>query len=415
MGQEILSKIKENKSLEGISVLIWGMGVTGKSLHKVCESYGATVWNTDKEYMGFDKFISQDEVIESNIKFDLILKSPGVPWLPELNYFKASGVDILGELEIISLLSPVPIIAITGSNGKTTVCTMLKEAFDILGINVFLGGNIGTPYSTILNQNVKFAILETSSFQLELIETFSPLVAAILNIVPHHQERHPTLEHYQNAKFNIFKNMSEFSSLIVSKELKALVQGDFKVCVPGSIKRDHSAMKVVGEHNIKNFQFVEEILDVLGLNTQVMSELIERFTGVEHRIEFIGEYGKLKVYNDSKSTNINSTLTALQSFPNDSEIFLLLGGQLRSDDISEFLKIKEYLRDEQVFLFGESREILSREFNSLQGESIEDFFKSNLPREGTLLFSPGFPSYDQYKNFEHRGQNFKEMIKQYYS
>ncbi len=413
MSQEILSKIKDNKSLEGLSVLIWGMGVTGRALYKVCEDYGASVWNTDKEYLGFDKFIVQNEVIESNIKFDLILKSPGVPWLPELNFFKSSGVPVLGELEIVSLLSDTPIIAITGSNGKTTVCTMLKEAFDLLGINTFLGGNIGNPYSKILGNNFDYALLEVSSFQLELINEFSPLVASILNIVNHHQERHPTFEHYQNAKFNIFKNMNEFSHLIIPDELKKQVKGDFKVSAPKGI-RNYSKMKVVGEHNQKNFQFVEEILNVLGMNTKVIDKLISSFKGVEHRIEFVGNFKGLKVYNDSKSTNFNSTLTAIKSFKNKEELVLFLGGQLRSNNVEEFLEIKKYLKDDQVYLFGQSRELLSRFFKSSKKEFLEEFFREQRFQDAILLFSPGFPSYDQFKNFKDRGENFKKIIQDNY-
>jgi len=410
MSEEILSKIKENQSLEGLNVLIWGMGVTGKSLYKVCQDYGATVWNTDLKYAGYDKFIAQSEIIESNIKFDLIFKSPGVPWLAELNYFKSTGLPILGEFELVSLLSNIPIIAITGSNGKTTVCSMLKKAFDLLEVDVFLGGNIGHPYSKILKEKFEYAIVEASSFQLELIKTFAPLVGVVLNIVEHHQERHPNLDHYEKAKFNIFKNMNELCHLIIPEELKTKIKGEFKVSTP-KVDRDYSQMKVVGEHNIKNFQFVEEILNVLGFDTAVMESLIPSFTGVEHRIEFIGKYQGSSIYNDSKSTNINSTLIAIKSFEDKSKIKLLLGGKLRSDDVEEFREIKKYLADEQILLFGESKKLLSKIFKSVQADSFEDFFQKNLDYPEIILFSPGFPSYDQFRNYEERGKTFKELMK----
>ncbi len=387
------------------------MGVTGKALYQVCKEREADVWYTDKEYQGLDKFIPEQEVIESNQNFDLILKSPGVPWKDQLAFFRNSETLVLGELEVISLLSDVPIIAITGSNGKTTVCTMLKMAFDLLGRKVFLGGNIGNAYSNILNDEYEFSVIEASSFQLELLSSFKPRVGVILNITPHHLERYKDIEEYKKAKFEIFKNMKESDDLIICPQLFKEVHANCRVHERSKSNLDFTSMKVLGEHNKKNFIVVHDILDCLGLDTSVMSKLIESFYGVEHRIEFLGSIGKTKYFNDSKSTSLEATLTAIKSFTDKSKIQLLLGGKLRSDDVSEFKEILEYISKEQIFLYGESKNLLKEVFNISGYSEMGDIFNENKFKEGDIvLFSPGFPSYDQFQNFEKRGMRFKELF-----
>ncbi len=412
MMHEILSKIKSEKTLEGLKILIWGIGVTGKALHKVCEKFGADTWYTDKEYKGLHKFIPDDEVIESNQNFDLILKSPGVPWIDQLAFFRNSDTLIIGEMELISLLDDTPIIAITGSNGKTTTCTMLKEAFDLLDKKTFLGGNIGIPYSEILNGEYEFAILEVSSFQLELIETFRPEVAVILNVFENHMERYDSLDEYKQAKFNIFKNFDSNDKLIIANELRNDLKVDFFVKFLNHGSLDFSKMKVVGDHNKLNFQAVFEVLTSLDLNTFILDELIENFLGIDHRIQFVHESNGVSYYNDSKSTNLVATMTALKSFKDQSQIALMLGGQLRDNDVSSYQEILSILNKDQIFLYGESKDLLSKEFDlHRKFESFEEILNSDdLKNYSIVLLSPGFPSYDQFSNFTERGADFIKKV-----
>lgn len=356
-----------------------------------------------------DCFSEEDEadVLGSS---DLIIISPGIPTThPALDLAHKNQVSIISEVEFAFRHSDIPVVGITGTNGKTTTTTMVKEALEIAGLSVFCGGNIGIPYCDIFESETKFdyAVIELSSFQLETIESFKPKVALILNITKNHGERYSKFEDYVNAKKRIYMNQGKEDTLIYDENIdlqKFNNEYDFSEC------------KLIGEHNLENFFYTQQTLRALKINEpeKVMQKLINSFRGVEHRLEFVKQINDLKFYNDSKSTNLSATVAAVKAF--DRGVTLILGGKLR-DNVdgfrSELLKQKEIIKE--ILLIGESSESLKTELPEFKVESVENISNAlNYIKEssikGNILISPGFPSFDQFENYIKRGEFFKEEV-----
>jgi UDP-N-acetylmuramoylalanine--D-glutamate ligase len=254
--------------------------------------------------------------------------------------------------------------------------------------------------------------VELSSFQLESIETFHPFIAIIINITKSHMERYESIEDYKNAKLNILKNQNSNDYVITGVEVQTEA---FVIDIKPLSKFDYTHSKIIGEHNKYNFFCAYEVCRLLkfpDLDTHFQS-FIDDFKGVSLRLEYIGEYQGLSIYNDGKSTNDAATVAAVNSFSHDDNLYLVLGGQLRSRDIS----LQRSLMGKnikQILAFGEARDVIKKELNEYDVicfESLENIFdyvrSSSL--KGCLLFSPAFPSFDQYKNYEVRGARFTKL------
>lgn len=378
---------------------------------------------------------SEEDFAQHFHKMDEIVISPGIPVThPSLVKAVEKGVPILSEIEYAwRVCKDVPVIAITGSNGKTTTTTMIAEALKKAGKKVFCGGNIGIPFCDLPLSGEKpdFAVIEVSSFQLETIHDFHPVIGLILNIVPNHGERYDSVNDYAIAKFRMLKNMTAQDYLILGTENAYL---DYvKDCVipkamftkgklPPEFKFDFSKAKVKGEHNESNFYAAWKVLERLKIPDlqKLFQEFINEFPGVAHRLEFVLTKNDLSIYNDAKSTNLTATETAIKAFRKDpSPLHLIVGGKLRNESDKMLPGLLPY-KDEidTIFTIGDVTERVFEElkehFLVVKAKDLKTVFelakKGSL--KGNLVFSPGFPSFDQFKNYVDRGEKFKQWARE---
>ena len=358
---------------------------------------------------------SEEDSSKPFLEADYIILSPGIPRdIKYLDKAHRAGVKIISEVEYAFMNSDVPVIAVTGSNGKTTTSTMIADSLKAFGKNVFLGGNIGHAYSEIIGQSFDFAVIELSSFQLESIFTLKPIISVITNITPNHMERYQSFEDYKEAKKNIFKNQDRGSVVITGVDLDTDLN-QIQITPLKGFSFKHS--KLVGEHNKLNFFCANEVCKQLCPNYSAdkFQAFINDFRAPKYRLEFKGEFDGVEFYNDSKSTNIESTLKAVDAFPKAKDLTLIIGGKLRQDNVDEF-KVLESKNISQIIAFGESALNLSKVLDVTRFDTLHDVFKSFEKKSNKIiLFSPGFPSFDQFKSFEHRGDEFNSLLAKFYN
>lgn len=434
-------------------VAIFGMGKSGKAAVELAKKnrqdlYAVNKGDRDTWFYaeGLDKLLeacscySEEEFIPYFHRMDEIVLSPGIPLThPALKEATQKGVPILSEIEYAwREVKDIPVIAITGTNGKTTTTTMISEALKMAGKKVFCGGNIGIPYCELplSEEKVDYAVIEVSSFQLETIHDFHPHIGLILNIFPNHSERYDEVHDYAKAKFRLLKNMTAEDHLILGTEnpyLKEIQEHPAQKVMfsKGDLPQeflkqfDFSKAKARGEHNQANFFAAYSVLKLLNIPKLeiLFQEFINEFKGVAHRLEFVKEAQGIKIYNDAKSTNSLATTTAIKAFADSKEpLHLILGGKLRNESdrlLPDLMKFKE--RINTVFTIGEVSERLFEElkqdFNVIQAHDLSTVFKMVKEKglKGNLVFSPSFPSFDQFKNYVDRGEKFKQWVQEAFS
>jgi UDP-N-acetylmuramoylalanine--D-glutamate ligase len=431
-------------------VSIFGLGRSGLSALKAALKLNFDVFvinqgkpeswenfNDVKALLPIDHLIEQSYAEDIFASSDLIIISPGIPSTHDV-LVRAVGkkVPILSEIEFGLQFSQAPIIAITGTNGKTTTTSMIGEMISQNGLKPFVCGNIGTPVCDLAFTNEKYdvIVMEVSSFQLETIKDFHPHVALILNITPNHGERYNDVYDYAKAKFNIAKNMTQDDHLIYHADNEFISKWAANLKVgrhayhEQNIKDklieiyDLSQFHLVGEHNLYNLYCAGLAVRLMGNHLKKdlrpgIQLAINSFKGVPHRIEFVGNFSVGKVYNDAKSTNILSTLTAIKSFQGEKNLYLILGGKKRgnNDSLKAYIpEFKKYVK--KILLVGETAPMLNDELkNDLDVEVVNtfegalDYFKFQNSK-GVLLLSPSYPSFDQFKNYGHRGDTFKKLV-----
>ncbi len=374
---------------------------------------------------------------------DLIIISPGIPTSHQvLQLAVAKQVKIISEIELAYwFCHQVPVIAITGTNGKTTTTTMIYQALQLAGKKVFCGGNIGTPYCEmaermLAGESFDFAVIEVSSFQLETIDRFHPHIGLMLNLTLNHSERYQGLEDYGLAKLRLTLNMTTQDHLIVGEESGPWVQWSEKTLAQRHVfskshlpsdflsSFDFSRSVLVGSHNRANYYCAWKTLSLLKITqlTPLFQRFIESFAGVEHRLEFVGEFQGLRVYNDAKSTNAEATRTALAAFEDGAPLYLVMGGKLRHESdrmLPELMPYREKIT--KVFTIGMTAQRLCHELAShfmvQDVGDLDQVFKVVRAQglTGNLVFSPAHPSFDQFKNYVDRGQQFKHKARSYLS
>lgn len=366
------------------------------------------------DYVLKEHCISQESLEEHLNQISEMIISPGIPTkLEVLKKTQKLNIPIISEIEFAFRNTKVPIIAVTGTNGKTTVCEMLFKAISETGKKVFLGGNIGIPFTDIIGNKYDYAVIEVSSFQLETIDSFCPMISVITNITPSHMERYDSFEEYRDIKFKISMNMKS-PKVFTTEEFG--IKGE-KFITPREF--DYYRTKAFGEHNEKNFSLVYAILEELKLADKLnFQEFINNFKPSPYRIEYRGSLGDCRFYNDGKSTNIDSTLAALKSIESDCGI-LILGGKLR-DDSFDFSKIHEFKDIYEVWAFGEAKDLIEKELKNIFKVKVfntlsEVFNDIDAKKFDAILFSPSFPSFDLYKNYIERAEHFNELVKSFIS
>ncbi len=376
---------------------------------------------------------------------DLIVVSPGVPVdAPLLVQARSLGEAVIGEIELASRFLPGPIVAITGSNGKTTTTTLTGEILTAAGMPTLVGGNIGTPAISLAERANRetVIVLEVSSFQLETIQTFHPKVAVVLNVTPDHLDRHRTLEVYVDAKARIFENQRG--------EDFAVLNADDPICVTmaartqaqvfwfsrqkevqqgawvregnvlfrnGSRQREImlvSEIPLKGAHNLENVLAAACASALMGCAPEIIRQAVMGFKAVEHRLEFVATIRGVDYYNDSKATNVDATIKALESFP--ANIHLILGGK---DKGSDYTVLNDLLRQrvKRVYTIGAAAGKIESQIKGAEvvhAETLENALrKVNAAAQpgDVVLLAPACASFDQFKSYEHRGKMFKEIVR----
>jgi len=376
---------------------------------------------------------------------DLIVVSPGVPVdAPPLVQARASGEPVIGEVELAAQHLPGPIVAITGSNGKTTTTSLTGDIITAGGFPTVVGGNIGTPAISLVERAARetVIVLEISSFQLETIQTFRPKVAVILNITPDHLDRHRTFETYVEAKARIFENQQASDFAILNEDdptcltlagrtraqvfwfsrKKEVKQGTY-VESGRILFRDGAGQReimLVSEIRLKGAHNVENVLAgicagvLMGVAPDKIRQAVRDFKAVEHRLEYVTTIKVVEYYDDSKATNVDATIKALESFP--ANIHLILGGK---DKGSDYRVLNDLLRQrvKRVYTIGAAAEKIESHIKGaaeiVHAETLDNAIRraSAVAQPGDIvLLAPACASFDQFQSYNHRGRVFKEVV-----
>src|SRR5215467_8100983 len=432
-------------------VLVVGLGRSGVASAIFLKSRGARVTVSDSKSEDqlreeIPRLLDQGIVVETGghgertfQNQDLIVVSPGVPVDAEpLTQAKSLGQPVIGEIELAAEFLQGSIVAITGSNGKTTTTTLTGEILSRGRLKTLVGGNIGTPAISFVEQSTPetTTVLEVSSFQLETIRTFRPKIAVVLNVTPDHLDRHRTFAAYVDAKARIFENQRA--------EDFAVLNADDPTCVDlaprtraqafwfsgkreveqGALVRngqvfirrmgtEHEVMAVAeiplkGGHNVENVLAAICASELMGCDAASIRKAVRDFKAVEHRLEYIATVRGVDYYNDSKATNVDATIKALESFP--ANIHLILGGK---DKDSDYSVLNDLLRQRVkcVYTIGAAAEKIQsqikRATSIVAAGSMETALKqaSSAAQPGDIvLLAPACASFDQFQNYEHRGR-----------
>lgn len=435
-------------------ITVVGLGCSGLAASLLLKKLGAEVWVTDfsrtdeavKNAKRLKKnFIKNVEIGRHSPEFikdkDLIIISPGVPRQAKpIAWAKKYNIPIISEIELASRFCPAPIIAVTGSNGKSTVTTLIGTIFKKAGIKTFICGNIGKPFSGQVGKinHDSVVVLEVSSFQLEDTNRFKPKAGIILNLSPNHLDRYKKFDEYIQAKWRIFKNQdkSDFAILnyddaklkklnhslkgkilFFGKEQKAnaaYLKNDF-IYIKGKRFCSIEEIKIKGKHNLENAMACILTSKVFGIRDTIIKKVLRAFKGLEHRIEYVRTVRGVDFINDSKATSVGATMAAINTFSQ--PVVLIAGGRDKGGD---FRPLKQLVpnRIKALVLVGEAKEKINRVVKGavpiIQTSSflqaVKKAYQVADPGEVVLL-SPMCTSFDMFNDFEHRGQIFKKIVK----
>ena len=441
--------------LEGKKVLVVGLGKTGEALCRFLLDHGAQVMISEKknseEMSQKVSFWRQKGVrvesgkheLESFLQSDVIVPSPGVPMIPELEEARKKGIKIISEIELAYRFLKGKIIGITGSNGKSTTATLTHKILKEGGLEAFLAGNIGTPLISFVenSKDEHIYVTEISSFQLEYADKFRAPISVFLNISPDHLDWHTSFHAYFGAKKKLLAAQNEDDIAILNrddpqvwmldKESKAriyafsrerkvspgcYIEGDWVVLQD---KKEERLMRgaeipLIGIHNQENIMASSLVGHIFGLSLQQIKESIKGFKGLEHRLEKVLTIKGVDFYNDSKATNVDAALKSIQSF--DRKIILILGGRDKGGD---FYKLAKAIREKvkKIILIGEAREKIARALNntgpSESVSSLKEAVRAGYSEAGpgeVILLAPACTSFDMFQSFEERGKVFKQEV-----
>lgn len=440
----------------GKKVLVVGLARSGMAAIKVLHKLGADIVLSERKpaeelkelatlkELGVTIVDQSMEVFDQ--KYDLCVKNPGVPYRsPFMEALAQHGVPVITEIELaFQVAKPQHYIAITGTNGKTTTTTLVYEILNAaFPGKAHLCGNIGIPLCEIvmeeglMEESDHYIALEISNYQLVNIDRFRPDVATIINLTPDHVDFMGSLEAYYKSKTEVYRNMKPEDTFILNADDPVLAEYVEKYPVPATVKSfslDNTdtdnyvkdgelyvgdeavlpltSVRLPGKHNLQNVMIAVSVAKVLGISNETIKEVVEGFTGVEHRIEFVRELDGVRYYNDSKGTNTDATVTALKAF--DKGVILLLGGfekGLPMDDVKAHLGCVK-----KVIGFGACGPRLVADTVGEDGivvttldEAVAEAVKIAEPGD-TVLLSPTTSSFDQYTCFEERGDHFKKLV-----
>jgi UDP-N-acetylmuramoylalanine--D-glutamate ligase len=452
--------------LKGKKVLVVGLGVSGFAAALFLRRRGAQVTVSDlrsAEALGkhipalLDAGVNVEAGGHGHATFrrqDLIVLSPGVaPNTPEMDEARTFHIPIIGEVELAARFLKTKILSITGSNGKTTTTTLAGEILKAGGLTTLVGGNIGLPAIEFVdmpeNQPDTWSVLELSSFQLESVDSFHPNIAVLLNLTPDHLDRHGNLENYAAAKERIFAQQTAADFLVLNADdarvqqaasrahsqvfwfsrTKLVRQGAcvhqdvvvFRASEMGTTGTASlepilpvSEIPLKGAHNVENVLAAVCASRLAGVKAETIAEAVRSFRAVEHRLEFVATVRGVDYYNDSKATNVDSTMKAIESFPG--RIHLILGGK---DKKSDYTTLRPLLHERvrRVYTIGAAAEKIEAHIAG----AVDVVHAETLPTAVSkahdaaeagdiVLLAPACSSFDQFDNYEHRGRVFKDLV-----
>ncbi|TDT69856.1 UDP-N-acetylmuramoylalanine--D-glutamate ligase [Hypnocyclicus thermotrophus] len=420
-----------------MKAIVYGAGKSGLGAKKLLEKQGYEVILVDDK-----NGISSQKAIKYLDEIDIFIKSPGIPYNDFVKLAIDKNINLIDEIELAYMYmnKNTKIIAITGTNGKTTVTSKIKELLEYNSYKVKYAGNIGISFSEIVleGKDLDYIVLELSSYQLENIKTFKPYISMIINLTPDHMNRYSSLDEYYNAKFNIYKNcnntdyfilniddneiMTRFNKNINLKKISLENEADIYyknnyIFINKEMYINKNNLSLKGIHNIQNILFIISVSEILGLDRKKLKVFLETTNTLEHRMEEFFKKEDTLFINDSKGTNIDSTIKAIEAFEKD--LILITGGKDKKVDLYPLCKIIKN-KVKKVYLIGETADILEEillelEYKKENIKNLKTIEKvvDNLKLESEIvLFSPAHSSFDQFKNFEERGKIFKELILQ---
>lgn len=434
--------------VNGKRVVVLGLGISGMEAAKLLQAKGAQVTVRDNSAdnakviqraeelrpLGID--VQLGAAVKSTARFDFGVLSPGInPNVPLVQTLRQAGLPLFGELEMAYRFCECPIVAITGTNGKTTTTELINVVLTAGGKRTVASGNIGTAFSTAVrdSSNLDVMVLEVSSFQLEHIVDFRPRISIHLNLTPDHLDRYATMEEYEAAKWQIFRNQVADDYAIVNVNLRlpeiaarkitfsaAGAPADYQLIdgwfvAHGEQVLEQSRTNLIGQHNAENMLAALAVADLYNVSRDVAIEALCQYKPLPHRCEKVAEIDGVAYLNDSKATNIDALEKALIAMTK--PVVLLAGGK---DKGLDFTGLRPLLREKvkNVVLIGQMTEKLFAAWNSavpcFPAATLADAVNKcqELARPGdVVLFSPGCSSYDMFKSFEDRGDQFRELVK----
>lgn len=431
----------------GRKVVIIGLGLTGLSCVDFFLAQGVTprVMDTRVSPPGLEKLPGQVERHLGGLNgdwllaADLIVASPGIALAhPVLSEAADAGIEIVGDIELFCREAQAPIVAITGSNGKSTVTTLVGEMAKAAGWQVGVGGNIGLPALSLLQTPAQLYVLELSSFQLETTSSLKAAAATVLNVSEDHMDRYPLgMQQYRAAKLRIYENARtcvvnaddaltmpvrgadnrcisfgiDFGDYHLNKQ-----QGSIWLRVKGEKVLNTAEMKMAGQHNYANALAALALADAVGLPRASSLAALTQFSGLAHRFQLVHEHQGVRWINDSKATNVGSTEAALNGLQVEGTLWLLMGGDGKSADFSPLLP---WLQGDHIrlYCFGRDGDALAalRPEIAVRTETLRQAMEQIAPqvRSGDMvLLSPACASLDQFRNFEQRGEQFAQLAKE---
>lgn len=458
--------------IKGKKAVVVGLGRSGKAVARFLTKHGAHVTGTDQKAKadfgwGLDDIKALEIELELGrhntktfLEADWVIVSPGVPWdTKQLEEARAAGKLVMGELEFASRFVDIPIIAVTGTNGKTTTSRIAAEMIRASGKICFWGGNSGIPLTDYLleededgSKKAEAIVVEVSSFQAEQMDTFHPNTLVYTNLKRDHIDRHGSLELYHQIKISLMKNLDDKDLLVLNyddpkvRELAAQAPcriawytrsnpqeaglpiaeqffgawsrgRRFESYMPEKQTFDVSKLKIVGPHNRENLLAACVASHSFGANHEGIQTALDTFKGVEHRLEFVRLKDGVSFFNDSMATNVAAVETALRSFKGN--VIMLMGGR---DKDENFDPLHDLIRDKvkTLILIGESKEKINR----LLGDEAETYLLGSFEEAvliayqksrigDVVLLAPGCSSQDMFKNFEERGNYFKKLVQEF--
>lgn len=441
-------------------VLVSGIAKSGISAAGLLKKLGADVTVQDAKTedklgdvtdelrsQGFKLYLgaNPDDIIED---MDILVMSPGVPAdLPFVNRAREKNIPVIGEIELAYMFCKSPVIGITGTNGKTTTTTLAGDICRAYFENTFVVGNIGNPFAdvTLETKDDGVVVAELSSFQLETINEFKPKVSAVLNITPDHLNRHHTLENYIAAKERVFENQDESNFCILNyndettrkmadktradviffsrggKNTEGIYSDEKSIYINALGYKekvvDIDELKILGGHNVENAMAAIGCCAAIGVPLDIIRKVLKEFTAVEHRIEYVTTINDIEFYNDSKGTNPDASIKAVEAMKR--PICIIAGGYDKGSDFTEWIDTFKG-RVKFVAVIGAVKDKITDTLDKAGftnyktadtfEEAIDLCYKNAVPGDCVLL-SPACASWDMFKSYEQRGEIFKEYVK----